>query len=305
MLHSSVSLHTPYTTRWMQIIQQFQYPFYHRINGSKLMILVHWNNNLLCSLTAVGVCCWLQSCLNKLDGVLIDQRRLTMLSQEINRYGAFEMRHIGEALKKPCSHGTRLWQCRHAESLKMQVIPLLWVWQQEIIKKLSLFADKNKLSITSKKKQKNNISSWLWISGLNTSMLVNVQRLEPSLNSNWSREWKCHYSKRQSFFSVPRLNPSSRVTAFKRKAESVLSVAAQVSVKASILQIKNFNSKDQSTSEEKTLLSLDSRLPGSRISYKGRARSNGKSEQCWESYSSMTKSALSFSFSYKTNLIFF
>lgn len=135
-------------------------------------------------------------------------------------------------------------------------------------------------------------------------MLVNVQRLEPSLDSNWNREWKCHYSKRPSFFSVPRLNPSSRVTAFKRKAECVLPVAAQVSVKASILQIKNFSSEDQSTSEEKTLLSLDSRLPGSRISHKGRAHSNGKSEQCWESYSSLTKSALLFSFSYKTNQIF-
>lgn len=51
---------------------------------------------------AVGNCRWLQSCLNKLDGVLIEHGRVTMLSQEINQYGAFEMmRHIGEALKSP------------------------------------------------------------------------------------------------------------------------------------------------------------------------------------------------------------
>lgn len=145
-------------TQWMQIIQQLRYTFYHRINGNELTTLVHWNNSLLhartiqlCAPTAMGVCCWLQSCLNKLDGVLIEQGRPTMLSQEINQYGAFEMRHIGEALKKPCSHGTRLRRCRHAECLKSskrKVIPLLWVWQQEIIKKWSLSADKNRLSIT-------------------------------------------------------------------------------------------------------------------------------------------------------------
>lgn len=100
-------------TWWMQIIQQLQYTLCHRINGNELAILVHWNNNLLrartiqlCFPAAVGVCCWLQSCLNKLDGVLIEQGWPTMLSQKINQYGAFEMRHIWEALKKPCSHGT-------------------------------------------------------------------------------------------------------------------------------------------------------------------------------------------------------
>lgn len=100
---------------WMQIIQRLRYTSYHRRNGNELTILVHWNSSLLhartiqpCSLTAVGVCCWLQSRLNKLDGVLIEQGTPTMLSQEINQYGAFEMRHIGEALKQSCSHGTRL-----------------------------------------------------------------------------------------------------------------------------------------------------------------------------------------------------
>lgn len=146
---AQLSVITHPLTRWMQIIRRLQYTFYHRVNGNELAIPVHWNNILPhartiqpCSPTAVGVCCWLQRCLNKLDSVLIEQGWPTMLSQEINQYDAFEMRHTGEELKKPCSHGTRLWQCRHAESLrssKCKVIPLLRVWQREIIKKIVSF----------------------------------------------------------------------------------------------------------------------------------------------------------------------
>lgn len=187
-------------TQWMQIIQRLRYTFYHRINGNELTTLVHWNNSLLHARTiqlwaptAMGVCCWLQSCLNKLDGVLIEQGRPTMLSQEINQYGAFEMRHIGEALKKPCSHGTRLRRCRHAECLKSskrKVIPLLWVWQQEIIKKMVSFCWQEQTIYYDcyKKKINHNTSSRLWISGLNTSMLVIVQSLEPSLSSRCGTE---------------------------------------------------------------------------------------------------------------------
>lgn len=102
-------------TRWMQIIRRLQYTFYHGINGNELTILGHRNNSLPharttqpCSPTAVGVCCRLQSCLNKLDGVLIEQGWPTMLSRERNQYGAFrDATHWRGSLKAPLAwyHG--------------------------------------------------------------------------------------------------------------------------------------------------------------------------------------------------------